>query len=84
MRLLALLICALALGACDDTFEAPPRPDLYKDPYDFAIKPPPTDDLGVVDLLGADLTKTTKPDLAEGDLSMPDLLSSDLAVEDSN
>jgi hypothetical protein len=29
---------ALVLASCDaDDFEAPPEPDLYKTPYDFAV-----------------------------------------------
>jgi hypothetical protein len=29
---------ALSLSACgDESFEAPPEPDLYKAPYDFAV-----------------------------------------------
>jgi hypothetical protein len=38
---LFLVAAALLLGSCSDSFTAPPLPDLYKDPYDFAVEVPP-------------------------------------------
>jgi hypothetical protein len=34
-------MAALALAGCGDMFMPPPLPDLYKDPYDFAVVVPP-------------------------------------------
>jgi hypothetical protein len=54
VRRVLIVSFVLALGACDDeTFEAPPQPDLYKVPYDFAMPGSETDgglDQGVPDL----------------------------------
>ena len=37
-----LVVAALvALPACSDRFNPTPLPDLYKDPYDFAVVVPP-------------------------------------------
>jgi hypothetical protein len=36
-----LVAAALILGSCSDSFTPPPLPDLYKDPYDFAVAVPP-------------------------------------------
>ncbi len=38
MRWLGLVCClAFSAAGCDDSFESPERPDLYKFPYDFGI-----------------------------------------------
>ena len=36
-----LVAAALCAGSCSDSFNPPPLPDLYKDPYDFAVEVPP-------------------------------------------
>ena len=36
-RVLFLVAAGIALAACSDTFTPPRLPDLYKDPYDFAV-----------------------------------------------
>jgi hypothetical protein len=36
-----LVAAALFAGSCSDSFNPPPPPDLYKDPYDFAVEVPP-------------------------------------------
>jgi hypothetical protein len=43
----------ILLAACDDSFEAPPQPDLHKAPYDFAMSVGPQNDLAVPDLFQA-------------------------------
>jgi len=66
----AILVFLLAAG-CEETFEDPPKLDLYKDPYDFATGREPRDQ-GVGDLGDQpDLRMTNHPDL----LSTPDLLT---------
>src|SRR5262249_4420070 len=42
MRLLGLVAC-LGLVGCGADFEAPPRPDLFKQPYDFSATLEPRD-----------------------------------------
>jgi hypothetical protein len=42
MRLLGLIAC-LGLVGCGADFEAPPRPDLFKQPYDFSVTVEPHD-----------------------------------------
>lgn len=39
----ALLVVLLFAGGCDETFEPPELPDLYKRPYDFAVQVPGED-----------------------------------------
>ena len=36
-RLFLVAAAAVALGACSDMFSPPELPDLFKDPYDFAV-----------------------------------------------
>ena len=36
-----LVAAALFAGSCSDSFTPPRLPDLYKDPYDFAVAVPP-------------------------------------------
>ncbi|MDB4965997.1 MAG: hypothetical protein JWN44_1686 [Myxococcales bacterium] len=50
----------MALAACSDSFTPPKLPDLYKDPYDFAVVVPPFGDGGT------DMAKTTAADMAHG------------------
>ena len=56
-HLLAVAALAVGLGcslaACSDMFSPPELPDLYKDPYDFAVVIPPySGDGGVRDMAG--------------------------------
>ena len=72
---MAVASLVFALGACDDDFEAPPEPDLYKVPYDFSVAIP---DGGFPDFANVD---QSVPDLRSGgdDLSVsPDLLPVDI------
>jgi hypothetical protein len=65
-----VVLAALLVGGCDESFESPPTPDLYKPPLDFAA-PGPSRDGGGKDL--------GMPDLAGGsDQGMPDDLSAPL------
>jgi hypothetical protein len=60
MRGLAAVVLMALLPACQETFDAPAGPDLYRPPADFGIGTPrPSDDLGVPDL-GADDLKPSK------------------------
>jgi hypothetical protein len=60
-RVLLVAAAALLLAACSDMFSPPELPDLYKDPYDFAVVIPPyRGDGGVEDMAG----NTTPHDLA--------------------
>lgn len=64
-RVLFLVAAGMALAACSDTFTPPKLPDLYKDPYDFAVELPPFGDGGVVDMAKnplADMTNTSDHD----------------------
>jgi hypothetical protein len=54
-----LVVAALAVGigaglaSCSDMFSPPELPDLYKDPYDFAVVIPPyKGDGGIQDMAG--------------------------------
>jgi hypothetical protein len=74
MRWLGLVFClAVAAFGCDETFESPPLPDLYKDPYDFGIpgRDGGSEDLAVPDGMAEkpDLTGDSHPDLSD----VPDL-----------
>jgi hypothetical protein len=52
-RVLLVAAAALLLAACSDMFSPPELPDLYKDPYDFAVVVPPyRGDGGVADMAG--------------------------------
>ena len=52
-RALLVAAAALLLAACSDMFSPPELPDLYKDPYDFAVVVPPyRGDGGVEDMAG--------------------------------
>ena len=62
-RLFLVAAAAVALGACSDMFSPPELPDLYKDPYDFAVDVPPfKGDGGVERDMAGD---TTPHDLAQ-------------------
>ncbi len=60
MRVLLCLASLLLLPACQETFVAPPAPDLYKAPYDFSVGPG-QEDLAVPDL-GSQLDLRTNKD----------------------
>jgi hypothetical protein len=52
-RVLLVAAAALGLAACSDMFSPPELPDLYKDPYDFAVVIPPyKGDGGIRDMAG--------------------------------
>jgi hypothetical protein len=69
MRVLWAIMCLAALG-CGEDFEAPRRPDLRKEPPDFAVAVEPRD-LAVSELdLGS--TPLDLPGV-EADLSVTDL-----------
>jgi hypothetical protein len=56
-RVLLVAVVAMGIGAslsaCSDMFSPPELPDLFKDPYDFAVVIPPyTGDGGVRDMAG--------------------------------
>lgn len=73
MRVLALVLClgAFAVGCSDETFEPPPQPDLWKQPYDFAtVRDGGTPDQAVPDAGGDDLA--THPDLSAKADAAPD------------
>ena len=56
-RVLLVAVAAVGLAACSDMFSPPELPDLYKDPYDFAVEVPPfTGDGGVRDMAGSTAT----------------------------
>ena len=60
-RVLLVAAAAVLLAACSDMFSPPELPDLYKDPYDFAVVIPPyRGDGGVRDMAG----NTTPDDLS--------------------
>ena len=74
MRGLLLVFVMLGTIGCQDTFEAPPLPDLYKTPRDLGINLPSDDlavsnaDLGRRDFaVGKDLSTISDHDLAEVD-----------------
>jgi hypothetical protein len=59
-RVLLVVAATVLLAACSDMFSPPELPDLYKDPYDFAVVIPPyKGDGGVEDMAG-----TTPHDLS--------------------
>jgi hypothetical protein len=63
-----LVAAALFAAGCTDSFVAPRLPDLYKDPYDFAVEVPPYTGPG------ADLSPVERPDLSANeprDLALP-------------
>jgi hypothetical protein len=67
---LVFLLGVAGAGCEDETFVAPPQPDLYKVPYDFAL-PDAGKDLSVPDL-------GSNKDLAMPDLTAPpDLTTAD-------
>jgi hypothetical protein len=60
---LFLVAAGMALAACSDTFTPPRLPDLYKDPYDFAVVLPPFGDGGVdMGKTPADMTNVSDHD----------------------
>jgi len=52
-------VALFALGACSDTFSPPEGPDLFKEPYDFAVVVPPYKGDG-----GTDMATVEMRDLA--------------------
>jgi hypothetical protein len=64
MRAWAISVFLLAAG-CDESFEDPPKQDLYKPPYDFATgREPPDQGVGDLSLELPDLRVVLpKPDL---------------------
>jgi hypothetical protein len=60
MRIVGLLALLGLVGACHQTFSAPP-PDLYKPPYDFSVDEPRA---GKPDGGKADLAAPVPDDLA--------------------
>ncbi|HEY2745498.1 MAG TPA: hypothetical protein VGL86_12770 [Polyangia bacterium] len=61
----AAALAVTSLAACSDMFSPPELPDLYKNPYDFAVDVPPyTGDGGVRDMAGI---TTTVHDLSSTD-----------------
>ena len=75
MRVWCLAVCLLVAG-CEETFEDPPKLDLYKPPYDFGPgRGPPGAELGVALDAGMPDMPEAMPDLTpEPDLTpAPDL-----------
>jgi hypothetical protein len=68
-------VLAVGLVACDETFEAPPKPDLWKRPYDLGLVIPEEDFAVPLDLsANEDMTATRDRDMA---MPLSDMATSD-------